>query len=37
VRVTAASDDKSERARPQVSDFNEEDLPVLMPASRMTA
>lgn len=37
VRVTATSANKSERARPQLSDFDEEDFPVLMPATRMTA
>ena len=37
VRVTASSAHKSERARPQLSDFDEDDLPVLMPANRMTA
>lgn len=37
VRVSTTSAHKDERARPQVSDFDEDDFPVLMPASRMTA
>src|ERR1700733_166715 len=37
VRVTLISASKGARAQPQLSDFDEDDFPVLMPASRMTA
>jgi transglutaminase-like putative cysteine protease len=37
VRVTASSLHKAERGRAQVADFDEDELPVLMPASRLSA
>ncbi len=37
VRVTATAARRSEPARPELADFDEDDFPVLMPASRMSA